>query len=107
MKKWEQATNSLVENWIRKYFEVSDKESLDYFWVCDEVGGVFCFADFFFDLQTVLTCYRFDVSKDVLFSWYDSQTSLSLADVVRPPRKINKKHLQKLEKRIRFAKKTL
>lgn len=105
---WENLTNKIVAGWIRKYFEIDDKEKIYFDWV--EIGGVFSFADYWIDFSTVLECYRLNVRKEQFFSWYDEtleqQSDLSLSDFILSPKKRLKKekeYLEKLKNNVTFA----
>ena len=112
IKKWEKLTNELVGSWIYKYFELSDDKEIYFDWVT--VGGVFNFADYWFDLNTVLECYELDITKKQLFEWYDSsllqEIDLPLREFILSPAKreeARKKHLAELEERVKTAKEEL
>lgn len=114
MTKWEKLTNQITESFIRDYWEVEEDEKLDYSWVGSEIGGVFEFADYYFNFATVLNCYKHYISRDSLFRWYDmclegENIKLSLIDFVKSPEKLKKekeKYLQELKKRCIFAEET-
>lgn len=84
IEKWKHLTDEIVAVWIYKYFELNDKEEIYFDWVT--VGGVFNFADYWFDLNTVFDCYELGVSKEQLFLWYDTSleqlTDLSLSEFI-------------------------
>ena len=111
---WNRLTNEITESWIVKYFELDEEEKtsgLDYDWVNDEVGTIFQFADYFFNFNDILTCYKLNITKEQLFSWYDfclsnHYVNISLAKyIISPEEKIKKEeeHLQELKQRVIFA----
>ena len=98
IKNWEVLTNSITEDWIVKYFELDEEEraySIDYSWVANDVGGIFEFADMFFNFSDVLECYKHKITKEQLFLWYDWCLSnpfvnISLAKYILSPKENRK-----------------
>ena len=114
--KWQRLTHKITEQWIAEYFELSEEDSasgIDYFWVGDEVGGVFSFADYWFDFNTVLKCYELSISRKNLFLWYDwnlanKKVNISLAKFILSPqerKETEEKHLAELKERVDLAEK--
>ena len=108
IKAWENLTNEIVAGWIYKYFEIEEDEEIYFDWVT--IGEVFQFADYWFSFSTVLECYRLNVSKEQLFSWYDKtllqESNLSLTQfILSPEEKLKKEeeNLQILKERCIFA----
>lgn len=67
--------NSLKEEFeavVKKYIEVfCNKHKLIFdFWVCDLVGTVGQFGDFYFDMETIRLDIDNDVPKAALMKWY-------------------------------------
>lgn len=111
---WHRLTNKITESWIESYFELSEEEcgsGLDYDWINDEVGTVFQFADYFFNFNDILTCYKLNITREQLFNWYDfclsnHSVNISLAKYIISPEEKDKKekeHLQELKQRVIFA----
>lgn len=104
--EWERLTNSITEDWIVKYFELSEEDvasGIDYFWVADDVGGIFEFADMYFNFSNVLDCYKYKITKDQLFGWYDFCLSnqfvnISLARFILSPEERTKQEQESIEK---------
>lgn len=115
IKKFKSLTNEITENWIRDYFEVEEDEEIYFDWVANDVGGVFDFADYWFDFNTVLKCYELNISKENLFLWYDfclsnHSINISLAKFILSPeekKEQEEKHLEELKDRVRSAEETL
>ena len=116
IKSWEVLTNSITEDWIVKYFELDEEEraySIDYSWVANDVGGIFEFADMFFNFSDVLECYKHKITKEQLFLWYDWCLSnpfvnISLAKYILSPKERKEqeeKHLAELKDRMELAEK--
>lgn len=108
IKTWENLTNEIVANWIYKYFEIDDDEDIYFDWV--QIGEVFQFADYWFSFSTILECYKLNVAKEQLFSWYDSSlqqgATIPLSDFILSPKKRLKKeqkYLQELRERVLLA----
>ncbi len=101
--KWNNLTNEIVEQWIRDYFDIEEGEELDWWWIADEVGGIFEFADMFISFSDVLNCYKHEVSKEQFHNWYywclDNQSvNISLAKFILSPEKRLEKEQESLEK---------
>lgn len=116
IEKWKALTNKMTENWIVKYFELSEEDiasGIDYFWVADDVGGIFEFADMFFNFSNILDCYKYKISKENLFLWYDYCLSnqfvnISLAKFLLSPeekKEQEEKQLAQLKERVTLAEK--
>lgn len=67
---WEKATDNIAEAFLLKYFD-RKRDRYDEWWVGDEIGGIMCINDYWFDLHTMLLALRCDVSEKILFSYYD------------------------------------
>ena len=110
---WEKITNEITENWIRQYFEIEEDEQIYFDWVADDTGTIFSFADYWFDFNTVLTCYKLDITFEQLINWYDFSLSnqsvnISLAKYILSPqerREAEEKHLEELKGRVELAQK--
>lgn len=73
LNKWETLTNEIVELWIIDFFELDEEDiedGVDYDWVGNSVGGVLCFADYFFNMEDIKLCIEKDIDKDKFFEWY-------------------------------------
>ena len=107
---WEILTNSLVEKFLYDYF---DDVNPDYWWVANDVGGVLNYGDYFFSFDTILTCYKLDISFEQFISWYDfcienQSVNISLAKYILSPkerREAEEKHLAELKERVELAEK--
>ena len=53
ISKWGNLTNEITENWIKDYFELEEDESVDFYWVADDIGTIFEFADYFFNFSII------------------------------------------------------
>ena len=108
--EWENLTNKLTSRFLYDYF---DDEDPDYWWVSNDVGGVFNYGDYWFDFNTVLTCYKLSITFEQLINWYDFSLSnqsvnISLAKYILSPKErkeAEKKHLEELKGRVELAEK--
>ena len=108
--EWENLTNKLTSRFLYDYF---DDEDPDYWWVSNDVGGVFNYGDYWFDFNTVLTCYKLSITFEQLINWYDFSLSnqpvnISLAKYILSPterREAEEKHLAELKNRVELAEK--
>lgn len=113
--KWENLTNEITEKWIIDYFEIEEGEEIDFDWVADEVGTIFQFADYFFNFNDVLTCYKLGITREQLLSWHDlgiesQKINISLAKYILSPeeRKTQEEeYLKELKGRVKWAEKIL
>ena len=104
--EWNRLTNSITENWIAEYFELNEEEAasgIDYDWVADDIGGIFEFADMFFNFSDVLDCYKHKITKEQLFLWYDYCLSefyinISLAEFILSPEEKAKQEKESLDR---------
>ena len=107
---WEILTNSLVEKFLYDYF---DDVNPDYWWVSDEEGGILCYGDYFISFDTILTCYKLDITFEQLINWYEFSLSnqsvnISLAKYILSPqerKEAEEKHLKELKNRVELAEK--
>jgi len=96
IEDWKKLTDKITQEWIRKYFELSGDEELDYYWVGNNIGTVFEFADYWMSFENVLDCYKYDISREKFFNWYDKCLSepsfqLSLANFILNPEELKEK----------------
>ena len=104
---YKQSCDKLVVKWLEDYF---DADYFDFSWV--DTGTIFQFVDYYLSVSTILECYKYKVSKEDFFNWYDEtllqQTDLSLADFVTLPTKREEarvKYLAELKLRAEWAEK--
>ena len=107
IQQWEELTNTILKNFLSVYFDDNDPY---YFWVGNEIGGVVCYGDFFFNFWDVITCNRLSITEEQFFEWYDfnleSNSSISLEDFITAPEKLKEqqeKYLLELKERVRLA----
>ena len=108
--EWENLTNKLTSRFLYDYFDDLDP---DYWWVANDVGGVLNYGDYFFSFDTILTCYKLDITFEQFISWYDFSLSnqsvnISLAKYILSPkerREAEEKHLTELKERVEIAEK--
>lgn len=107
---WEVQTNHLTEQFLYDYF---DDEDPDYWWVSDDIGGVLNYGDYFFSFDTILTCYKLEITFEQLINWYDfclsnQSINISLAKYILSPKErkeAEEKHLAELKNRVELAEK--
>lgn len=110
IEKWENQTIKITNQFLLDYF---DDNNPDYFYIGDEIGGVFNYGDYFFDFSNVLICYKLGVTKEQLFQWYDfclenQSTNISLDRYILNPqdkKEQEEKYLEELKERVKAAKK--
>ena len=109
--EWKKLSNRIAEQFLYHYFDDLDPY---YWWVSDDIGGVFNYGDYFFSFDTILTCYKLDITFEQLINWYDFSLSnqsvnISLAKYILSPkerREAEEKHLEELKDRVRSAEET-
>lgn len=112
--EWRNLTDEITSGWIEYYFQLMKEDvryGIDYDWAAGDVGGVFEFADYWFSFSNVLDCYKYKISREQLFSWYDwclenPSVNISLAKFIISPqerREQEEKHLLELEERVKSA----
>ena len=107
---WESLTNKLTEQFLYDYF---DDVNPYYWWVSNDVGGILNYGDYFFSFDTILTCYKLDISFEQFISWYDfclsnQSVNISLAKYILSPKErkeAEEKHLKELKNRVELAEK--
>ena len=108
--EWKKLSNRIAEQFLYHYFDDLDPY---YWWVSDDVGGILCYGDYFISFDTILTCYKLDITFEQLINWYDFSLSnqsvnISLAKYILSPkerREAEEKHLQELKERVELAEK--
>jgi hypothetical protein len=108
--EWENLTNKLTSRFLYDYFDDVDP---DYWWVSNDVGGVLNYGDYFINFDTILTCYKLEITFEQFISWYDfclenQSVNISLAKYILSPRErkeTEEKHLAELKNRVELAEK--
>ena len=108
--EWENLTNKLTSRFLYDYFDDVDP---DYWWVSNDVGGVLNYGDYFFSFDTILTCYKLEITFEQFISWYDfclsnQAVNISLAKYILSPqerKEAEEKHLKELKNRVELAEK--
>ena len=108
--EWENLTNKLTSRFLYDYFDDVDP---DYWWVSNDVGGILNYGDYFFSFDTILTCFKLDISFEQFISWYNfclenQSVNISLAKYILSPKErkeAEEKHLAELKNRVELAEK--
>ena len=87
--EWKKLSNKIAEQFLYHYFDDLDP---DYWWVSGEEGGILCYGDYYISFDTILTCYKLDISFEQFISWYDfclsnQAVNISLAKYILSPQK--------------------
>ena len=72
-----------------------------------------CYGDYFISFDTILTCYKLEITFEQFISWYDFSLSnqsvnISLAKYILSPKErkeAEEKHLVELKNRVELAEK--
>ena len=110
---WKILTDRITSNWIKDYFQLTLDDDFSVDWVANDIGGIFSFADYWFDFNTVLKCYELSISRENLFLWYDwnltnKKVNISLVKFILSPqerKEAEEKHLAELKERVESAEK--
>jgi hypothetical protein len=111
IEKWENQTIKLTNQFLYDYFDDVDPY---YFYVADEIGGVFSYGDYWFNFSDILVCYKLGITEEQLLNWYDfclsnHSVNISLARFILSPeerKQAEEKHLVELKERVKSAEKT-
>lgn len=73
VQQYFEACERIKEAFISKYYiyETLDRESIDDFWVGDDIGGVICINDYFHNLKDMVDALILDCPREKFFEWYD------------------------------------
>lgn len=110
ISSWKETTNNIVKEFLYQYFD--DNNPL-FDWVADEVGGVFCYGDFFFGFNDVITCFELAVTEKQLLDWYDftvrgGQINLKIFIIAPEIREQQeKKYIEELKQKVEQSRKEL
>jgi hypothetical protein len=108
--EWKKLSNKIAEHFLYDYFDDLDPY---YWWVSDEEGGILCYGDYFISFDTILTCYKLEITFEQFISWYDfclsnQSVNISLAKYLLSPqerKEAEEKHLEELKNRVELAEK--
>ncbi len=67
---WRKATEDVAKAFVKKYFkrEIYGEYT---FWVADEIGGVFCVSDYFFNIDRMIEALESKATWEQLVDYYD------------------------------------
>ena len=73
LKQFDEATDTLAEKFIKKYFGEGYVYNEDYYWVGinDEDREVLAVGDYFFNLEDIVSFLRYNYTEKELFEYYD------------------------------------
>jgi len=67
LKDYEKACDMLANEFAHKYFS----KGVEIWWIADEVGGVLCVGDYFFNIRDIADFIRYKYTRKMLFKYYD------------------------------------
>lgn len=76
---WRNATEELTKAFCKKYFP-DGEYGKDSWWVCDEVGTIFCIGDYFFSVDRMLEALELKASPTKFFAYYDFEFECGMTD---------------------------
>lgn len=68
LKQWEETSNEIAGYFKKKYF---GRDATEYYWISDEIGGVYVINDYFFDLSDMVNFIKYKYNIDDMFAYYD------------------------------------
>lgn len=89
LTKWEYETDIFADYFVERYFG----KNTEVWWIAEQVGGVLCVADYFFDLNDMVDYVRYSYTKDQMFKHYEYALDLGMKN--KSP--INIKNWKKLK----------
>jgi hypothetical protein len=92
IKEWRNATDNLAKAFAKKYFP--DEPTQYNFWVGDDIGGVFCVCEMFFDVDRMVTALELKATFDQLYDYYHAEIDHATENPEKPFR-INFKNFVK------------
>jgi hypothetical protein len=91
VEKWRKSTNDVAKEFTRKYFP-NERFRLDTFWAGDEIGGVFCVSDMFFDVNRMIESLELKASFDQLYDYANAELNHATSADGDKPTPINFKN---------------
>jgi len=67
LENYKQAIQDIADAFVDKYY---GKDISSQYWT-DEIGGIFCANDYYWNVDNMIDALRFKCSKKRLFEWYD------------------------------------
>ena len=94
LQMWEEATESLKNLFVDKYF---GKDASDVDWVAQDIGGVLYVNDYFFDLSDIVDFIKYNYSPKKMFEYYDQRLQHQMKNIDTGTPFINIKSWKKLK----------
>jgi hypothetical protein len=85
---WELETDLLARYFAKRYFGKDVEE----WWLADEVSGVYCIGDYFFNLEDMVDFIRYKYTAKDMFAYYDYSLDFQEKEYERNPKLVNKMH---------------
>ena len=73
IKEYEKACQKIAQEINKKYFE--GEAEID--WVAEDIGGVLMIADYFFDVDEMITALKYKATEKQFFDWYNLRLTQS------------------------------
>lgn len=70
IKAWKEATEAIAKVFTKKYFP-DEEYRVDTYWVGDEVGGVYCVADRFFNVDRMIEALELGATYEQISEYED------------------------------------
>jgi len=72
LSAYENACNAMAMVFLKRFFDYGNG---DFYWVADEIGGVLCVNDYFFNMDLIVEAMRLKPSEEMFFNFYDYEMS--------------------------------
>lgn len=77
IQNWKDATEAVAKVFTRKYFP-TERYGKDTSWVGDEIGGIYCVSDYFFNIDRMLEALENDATIGQLIDYYDKELEYAM-----------------------------
>jgi len=71
LKTYYEATDALAKAFVKKHFEENDFIEPLQWWVGDDIGGVYCVNDYYFDVDFMTTALKNKATLGQVIDYYD------------------------------------
>ena len=78
---WEIATMAMTKEFLKQVFPENQD---DYYWVCDDIGGVLNVGDHFIDIDRIVDYFRYNATPEHFFEYYDMELTHASFDDLTP-----------------------
>ncbi|MFA7287012.1 MAG: hypothetical protein WC052_05115 [Patescibacteria group bacterium] len=81
LNRWSSATESLAWHFVQFFFGIGTT----YYWAGNDIGGVLCVNDYFFDMNDIVDFTRFNYNQEQMFAYYNYRIDCNEIEGSKPP----------------------